>query len=99
MTFPAFLKGLEPKRQAGWRSGFRSDTVGMLHLAAVSVRMCVCVCVCVCERERQRERDRERERGKEGDRGCICAPTCMNTRSQCCSEFQELRAGLQKEWR
>ena len=89
MTFPAFLKGLQPKRQAGWRSGFKSDTVGMLHLAAVSA--CVCVCVCVCERER--------ERGKEGDRGCMCAPTCMNTRSQCCSELQELRVGLQKEWR
>ena len=89
VTFPAFLKGLQPKRQAGWRSGFKSDTVGMLHLAAVSA--CVCVCVCVCERER--------ERGKEGDRGCMCAPTCMNTRSQCCSELQELRVGLQKEWR
>ena len=72
MTFPAFLKGLEPKRQAGWRSGFRSDTVGMLHLAAVSVRMCVCVCVCVCERERQRERETEREREGKRETEDVC---------------------------
>lgn len=50
---------------------------------------CECVCVCMYVKER----------GKKGDRGYMCAPTYINIRSPCCSELQELRAGLWMEWR
>ena len=71
-------------KEASWLVVWVQTRHSGVYLAAVSV----CVCVYV----------RERDRGKEGDRGCMCTPTSINTRNPCCSELQELRAGLWMEW-